>query len=324
MLDLKDVYYFVQVVDRGGFTSAGRSLRLPKSTLSHRVRQLEATLGVRLMNRTSRRFGMTDVGREFYQYALAMLQSAEVAEEAVRQRLSEPSGIIRLTTAVEIAQFGLRDLIPIFLNRYPKVRIIESATDTLVDIVAEGFDLALRGHTAPLQNSTLVQRAIAYAPWYLFAGEKYLDRMEEPAAPEDLSRHSTISMVRGGASVWYLRGTNGREAVVPIEPRFLSNNMVSLKEAACANLGVAALPGFICREELQSGKLRHILPDWIAADARVSALIPYRGGLLPAVRAFVDFLAIEFPKVTAFDPSSLRKPEGPKRRSAQPVRKRRK
>jgi DNA-binding transcriptional LysR family regulator len=324
MLDLKDVYYFVQVVDRGGFTSAGRSLRLPKSTLSHRVRQLETALGVRLMNRTSRHFGVTDVGREFYQYALTMLQSAEVAEEAIRQRLSEPSGIIRMTTAVEIAQFGLRDLVPVFLNRYPKVRIIESATDALVDIVAEGFDLALRGHTSPLQNSTLVQRAVARAPWYLFAGEKYLDRMEEPFVPEDISRHSTISMVRSGASVWYLRGTNEREAVVPIEPRFLSNNMISLKEAACANLGIVALPGYVCRAELESGKLRQVLPDWYAADARVSALIPYRGGLLPAVRALVDFLAIELPKVMAFDPSTVRKPERPKRRSTSPVRERRK
>ncbi|MBD9508128.1 LysR family transcriptional regulator [Ensifer sp. ENS07] len=302
MLELKDVYFFVQVVDRGGFTSAGESLRVPKSTLSHRVRELERSLGVRLINRTSRQFGMTDVGAEFYQYALQMLHSADLAEEFVRQRLNEPSGTIRITTAVEIAQFALRDLIPIFLNKYPKVKIVEIATDRLVDMVAEGFDLALRGHVASLQNSTLVQRGIASVPWYLFASPRYLRTAGEITDPSCLSEHSTLAMDRHGAETWKLKGPSGQEAEVPIDPRFLSNNMIALKEAACANLGVAALPGYMCREEIAAGRLRQILPGWMAADARMSALIPYRNGLLPAVRSLVDFLAAEIPKVTAFTP----------------------
>ena len=302
MLDLKDVYYFVQVVDRGGFTSAGQSLRLPKSTLSHRVQELEAALGVRLINRTSRQFAMTEVGAEFYQYAVALLQSAEVAEEAVRQRLSEPSGVVRITTAVEIAQFALRDLLPVFLTSHPKVDVVEISTDRLVDIVGEGFDVAIRGHTAPLQSSNLVQRAIASVPWCLFAGRDYLERVKAPERPEDLAHHATLSMVRGGPVQWTLRGPGDRQVPVPIAPRFQSNNMVTLKEAACANLGVVALPGYICRAELQAGSLVQLLPEWIAADARISALMPYRTGLLPAVRSLVDFLAAEIPKVTAFDP----------------------
>ena len=302
MLDLKDVFYFVQVVDRGGFTSAGQSLRLPKSTLSHRVQELEAALGVRLINRTSRQFAMTEVGAEFYQYAVALLQSAEVAEEAVRQRLAEPSGVVRITTAVEISQFALRDLLPVFLNSHPKVNIVEISTDKLVDIIGEGYDVAIRGHTAPLQNSNLVQRAIASAPWFLFAGREYLERTKVPDHPEELAGHSTISMVRSGLVQWNLRGPDEKQVTVAIEPRFQSNNMVTLKEAACANLGIAALPGYICKAELQAGSLLQILPEWIAADARISALMPYRTGLLPAVRSLVDFLAAEIPKITAFDP----------------------
>jgi len=302
MLDLKDVFYFVQVVDRGGFTSAGQSLRLPKSTLSHRIQELETALGVRLINRTSRQFAMTEVGAEFYQYAVALLQSAEEAEGAVRHRLAEPSGVVRVTTAVEIAQFALRDLIPVFLNAHPKVSVVEIATDKMVDIVGEGFDVAIRGHTAALQSSNLVQRAIAGVPWFLFAGRDYLERMKAPGHPGDLARHSTISMVRSGPAQWNLRGPDNNQVTVPIEPRFQSNNMVTLKQAACANLGVAALPGYICRAELQAGTLVQILPEWTAADARISALMPYRTGLLPAVRSFVDFLAAEIPKVTAFDP----------------------
>jgi DNA-binding transcriptional LysR family regulator len=301
MLDLKDVFYFVQVVDRGGFTSAGKSLRIPKSTLSHRMRELEDALGVRLINRTSRQFGMTDVGAEFYQYALQMLHSADVAEEAVRQRLTEPSGVIRLTTAVEIAQFALRDLLPQFLNRYPKVRIVEIATDRLVDLVGEGFDLAIRGHTTTLQSSTLVQKSIAKVPWCLFASPDFLSSIDQINLPEDLTGVSTIAMDRQGTNTWKLTGPMGKEVEVPIEPRFSSNIMVALKEAACAGLGVAALPGYICREEIRDGRLQQILPGWIAADARMSALIPYRTGLLPAVRSLVDFLAVEIPKVTGFD-----------------------
>jgi DNA-binding transcriptional LysR family regulator len=308
MLDLKDVFYFVQVVDRGGFTSASRSLGLPKSTLSHRIRELEGALGVTLLNRTSRRFGMTEVGTQFYHYAQTLLQTAEVAEEAVRQRATEPSGVIRMTTAVEIAQFALKDLIPVFLKKYPKVQIVEITTDALVDIIADGFDVALRGHTSPLQNSSLVQRFIARAPWYLFAGPGYLAARGAPATPEEIAQHDTISIARTGSSNLVLTGPNGRRCIVQTTPRFQSNNLVALKESACANLGIAALPGYICRDEIAAGKLKQILPRWIAADARLSALIPYKRGLLPAVRALVDFLALEIPRVTAFEPAPAEDP----------------
>jgi DNA-binding transcriptional LysR family regulator len=301
MLDLKDVYFFVQVVDRGGFTSAGEVLRLPKSTLSHRVKELEASLGVRLINRTSRQFAMTEVGQEFYQYAMNLLRSAEVAEEAMRQRLAEPSGVIRVTTAAEIAQFALRHVLPTFLSENPKVKIVETATDRLVDIVGEGFDLAIRGHTGQLQDSNLIQHPLAKAPWYLFAGPDYLERMSVPAEPEDLMTHSLIGMVSKGPLQWHLQGPDKRTVTVPIDPRFQSNSLISLKEAACANIGIAALPGYICQTELKAGALRQILPQWIAADARITALIPYRIGLLPAVRTMVDYLAEVLPKVTAFD-----------------------
>ncbi|WP_020655169.1 LysR substrate-binding domain-containing protein [Massilia niastensis] len=301
MLDLKDVYYFVQVIDRGGFTAAGSSLRLPKSTLSHRIQELESYLGVRLINRTSRQFGMTDIGSEFYRYALAMLSSSEIAEEAVRQRLLEPSGVIRVTTPAELAQFALRDLLPVFLDRHPKVQIVQISTDRLVDMIGEGFDLAIRGHVADLQDSTLVQRAIARVPWSLFAGSEYLAKTGMPAHVDDLAGHATLSIVRDGPLQWQLRGPAGEEATIPMAPRFQSNDMIAIKEAACANLGIAALPAYICKAELRAGTLLPVLPGWVAADARITALMPSRTGMLPAVRALVDFLAVEIPKATAFD-----------------------
>jgi DNA-binding transcriptional LysR family regulator len=299
VLDLNDFFYFVQVVDRGGFTAAGRTLQIPKSTLSHRIQQLESNLGVRLLNRTSRRFAITDAGEEFYRHAVVMLGEAEQAETAIRHRLNEPTGTVRCTAAVATMQFAMRDMMPDFLVRYPKVNIVAHATDQNVDIVGENYDVAIRAHSDPLPDSTLVQRTLTPAPWFLFAGSAYLDANKVPQTPRDLQSHPSLFMMRTGvASVWRLRHTGKAkgEILMRLMPRLLSDDMIALKQAAIAGLGVVALPGYVCREDVRSGALRRVLPSWHAGDSTLTALIPYRQGLLPSVRAFVDHLAAEFPK----------------------------
>ena len=299
MLDLNDFFYFVQVVDRGGFTAAGRILRIPKSTLSHRIQQLESNLGVRLLNRTSRRFAITDAGEEFYRHAVMMLGEAELAETAIRHRLNEPTSTVRCTAAVATMQFAMRDMIPDFLVRYPKVNIVAHATDQNVDIVGENYDVAIRAHSDPLPDSTLVQRTLTPAPWFLFAGSAYLDAGKAPQTPRDLQNHPSLFMMRTGvAPVWRLRHTSKAkgEVVMRLTPRLLSDDMITLKQAAIAGLGIVALPGYVCREDVRSGALRRVLPAWHAGDSTITALIPYRQGLLPSVRVFIDHLAAEFPK----------------------------
>ena len=298
VLDLNDFFNFVQVVDRGGFTAAGRTLRIPKSTLSHRVQQLEANLGVRLLNRTSRRFAMTDAGEEFYRHAVMMLREAELAETAIRHRLSEPTGTVRCTAAVATMQFAMRDIVADFLLRYPKVNVVAHATDQNVDIVGENYDVAIRAHTDPLPDSTLVQRSLTPAPWFLFAGSVYLDAKETPQTPQDLRSHPSLFMMRKGlAPVWRLRHSRkAQEVVMSLAPRLSSDDMIGLKHAAIAGLGVVALPGYVCRDEVRSGALRRVLPAWLAGDSTITALIPYRQGLLPSVRVFLDHLVAEFPK----------------------------
>jgi DNA-binding transcriptional LysR family regulator len=298
VLDLNDFFYFVHVVDRGGFTAAGRTLRIPKSTLSHRIQQLETKLGVRLLNRTSRRFAMTDAGVEFHRHAVVMLREAELAETAMRQRLSEPTGTVRCTAAVATMQFAMRDMVADFLVRYPKVNVVAHATDKNVDIVGENYDVAIRAHTDPLPDSTLVQRTLTPAPWFLFAGSAYLDANGTPQALQDLRSHPSLFMMRTGvAAVWRLRhSSKAKELVMPLAPRLLSDDMIGLKQAAIAGLGVVALPGYVCRDEVRSGALRRVLPAWQAGDSTITALIPYRQGLLPSVRVFIDHLAAEFPK----------------------------
>jgi DNA-binding transcriptional LysR family regulator len=289
----------VQVVDRGGFTAAGRSLRIPKSTLSHRIQQLEANLGVRLLNRTSRQFGMTDAGKEFYGHAVAMLREAELAENAIRHRLTEPTGIVRCTAAVATMQFALRGILADFLVRYPKVNVVAHATDQYVDIVGENFDIAIRAHSDPLPDSTLVRRTLTPAPWFLFAGAAYVDANGPLDRPQDLAKHPSLFMMRTGVSpIWRLRrsGPRREEVVVPLAPRLLIDDMLSLKQAAIGGLGIVALPCYVCRDDVQSGVLQQVLPGWVADDSTLTALMPYRQGLLPSVRAFVDHLAGELPK----------------------------
>jgi DNA-binding transcriptional LysR family regulator len=298
MLDLNDFFLFVQVVDRGGFTAASRTLRTPKSTLSHRIQQLEGSLGVRLLNRTSRKFGMTNAGEEFYRHAVAVLREAELAENAVRHRLSEPSGTIRCTGGMATMQFAMTGIISDFLMRYPKVNVVVHAVDRAVDIVGENFDVAIRAHSGPLPDSNLVQRTLAPAPWFLFAGSEYLAANGEPQKPQDLRDHPSLFMMRTGVDpVWRLRHVRQKnEVVIPLSPRLSSDDEIGLQDAAIKGVGIVALPGYTCRAAVKSGSLRRVLPNWIAGDSTITALIPYRQGLLPSVRAFLDHLATEFPK----------------------------
>jgi len=256
-------------------------------------------LGVRLLNRTSRRFGMTDAGGEFYRHAVMMLRDAELAETAIRHRLNEPTGTVRCTAAVATMQFAMRGLVADFLVRYPQVNVVAHATDQYVDIVGENFDVAIRAHSDPLPDSTLVQRTLTPAPWFLFAGAAYMDANGSLHRPRDLAKHPSLFMMRTGViPTWRLRrsGRREEEVVVPLMPRLLIDDMLSLKQAAIGGLGIVALPGYVCRDEVKAGALRRVLPDWTAGDSTLTALMPYRHGLLPSVRAFVEHLAIEFPK----------------------------
>jgi DNA-binding transcriptional LysR family regulator len=300
MLDLNDFYYFVQVVDGGGFTSAGRALQVPKSTLSDRVQRLESELGVRLLNRTSRRFGMTAAGEEFYAHAVGMLERAEQAENAIRQRMSEPSGTVRFTAPMAAAQFAMRKMVSDFIAKYPKVNLVEHAADRSVDLIGENFDVAIRAHSTALPDSSMVQRTLAPAPWYLFAATDYLSRAGTPKTPQDLAAHASLFMMRGGvAPAWQLSrpGNDTKdELILPLTPRLLSDDIMTLKQAALDGLGIVALPAYTCCDEVRSGDLVQLLPDWRAGDSTITALIPNRRGLLPAVRAFIDHLVAEFPK----------------------------
>jgi DNA-binding transcriptional LysR family regulator len=298
MLDLTDVSYFVHAVEKKGMSAAARALDVPKSTVSRHIQALEAVLGARLIQRTTRSFALTDIGHEFYAHAVATLIEAETAENAVRKRLAEPSGTIRFSCSVAFAQLGLADLIPRFMTLYPRVRIVQHATNRYVDPVQEGFDVCIRAHSALLPSSSLIQRHLVDIPWHLFAGPEYLARKGTPASPEDLAHHDGVGLRQSEEQdLWSLthEGQAGKTATIPYAPCLQSDDMGTLKVAA-RTLGIVALPGYVGRNEVESGILVRVLPQWHAGIAKLSLLMPSRRGLLPSVTAFVDFLLTQVPK----------------------------
>ncbi len=299
MLDLNDIRYFVEVADRGGLSAAARALEKPVSTVSYRIQQLERELGLTLFARTSRHVTLTESGTEFYIYAAATLAKAEEAEHAMRSRSTEPSGPVRFTVAIAIAQFAMPEMISSFLAKYPKVDLVQHAGDTSVDIVAERFDFAIRAYSGALPDSALVQRPLAQVPWHLFATPEYSNAHGTPDTPADLAGHSTLFMKRDHVPpVWHLRHERSVDetAEIALHPRLLASCVVTLKRAVEAQIGIAALPAYICRDEVKVGRLQRILPDWVAADSTISALMPSRRGMTAATRAFIDHIAEAFPR----------------------------
>ncbi len=296
MLDLNDHHYFVHAVDHGGFAAAGRALDIPKSTISRRVIELESRLGVRLIERTSRSFALTDVGRDFYQHAKAMLIEAEAAEHVVRRRLAEPSGTVRLTCSPGMSNH-LQALLARFLASYPKVNLVLYATNRNVDLVEEGFDIGVRGQSGSLPDSDLVQRRITDTPWHAFASPGYLRLAGEPNQPVELTGHATLALGAGEQRLrWRLRN-DAHSIDVPIHPRLQTSDMSVLKAAALADLGITSLPAYAVRSELAAGTLVRVLTSWVTQYATISLLTPSRRGQLPSVRALLDFIAAEFPRI---------------------------
>ena len=298
MLDLNDHHYFVHAVDHGGFAAASRALDLPKSTLSRRVIALESRLGVRLIERTSRSFVMTDAGRAFYRHAKAMLIEAEAAEDVVTSLLAEPSGTVRMTCSFGMARF-VSGLLSNFLSAYPRVDLVQYTTNKNVDLIEEGFDIGLRGHSGPLPDSSLVQRRLADTPWQAFAAPAYLAAEGRPTEPADITQHVTLALGAGTDNMSWQFMRNQQTVSVPIKPRFQGSDMDSLQDAAIAGHGIVSLPGYVAQQAVRSGALEPVLADWITQRARISLLIPPRRSQLPSVRALIDYLVVEYPRLLA-------------------------
>ena len=296
MQDLNDMLYFAEVVERGGFAAAGRALGIPKSRLSRRVSDLETQLGVRLLQRTTRKLSLTEVGEAYLRHCQAMRESAQAAADTVAQVQTTPRGTIRVSCPVTLAQTVVAELIPRFLAQYPEVRIDMLVSNRAVNLVEEGIDVALRVRPSVDDSGSMVVKRLDHTTQILVASPELLIRQGTPKTLDDLAKLDSIAMsAPDGRSTWNLIGPGGVHQQVQHTPRYVADDLLTLKYAAVAGTGVCWMPDYMCQEEMRERKLVRVLPDWAPAPAIVHAAFPSRRGLSPAVRRFLDYLGEAMP-----------------------------
>lgn len=285
-MELQELSAFVKVVQTGSFTRAADSLGTQKAHLSRVITQLEKKLGVRLLERTTRSLSLTEVGREMFERAVGILGAVDDAKRAAQKTQAQPRGVLKLTCGVEFGMISVSRWIAEYLQKYSQVQVQAEFTGHLVDLVHEGFDLAIRVGVLP--DSSLAARRLGNLEYGLFASPDYLARRGVPLAPAELATHDRL-VFSGGVQpmLWHLR--NGTEEVaVEHSPRLRVNNSFAVRDAVTQGLGVAQLPLVVTQHQLDQGQLVRVLPDWRPPDVPVHALFPSARYLTPKVRAFID------------------------------------
>lgn len=301
MHDLNDLYFFAKVVEHGGFMAAARQIGVPKSRLSRRVAELEARLGVRLLQRTTRRLALTEVGQAYFGHCQAMLAEAEAAQEAIARATDVPRGLVRVSCPDLLAQSLLAPLLPEFMAQYPEVRILLEVTGRRVDLINDGIDVALRVRTRLEDSSSIVARPLGQSPLFLVASPVLLAERGLPQHPSELASWPALVMSRpDGRGEWTMHDEIGQLYSVQLAaPRLMTDNLVVLAQAAIDGCGVAALPMLVCQQALADGRLRRLLPTFSMPGGILHLAFTGRRHLVPAVRVFVDFLAERTPQWNA-------------------------
>lgn len=297
-MDLHELSTFVEVVQTGSFTRAAVRLGTQKAQVSRTITQLEKALGVRLLERTTRSLSLTEVGREMFERAVGILGAVDDAHRAAQKSQAEPRGVLKLTCGVEFGMISVSRWIADYLQRYRQVQVQAEFTGRLVDLVHEGFDLAIRVGNLP--DSSLAARKLGDLQYGLFASPAYLARRGVPTSPDGLATHDRLAFSGGAQPQSWRLGKGAQSVAVQVAPRLKVNNSFALLDAVRTGLGVAQLPLLIARQGLDSGALVAVLPDWSLPDVPVHALFPSARYLTPKVRAFIDlagttFLAVQEP-----------------------------
>ncbi len=292
MQDLNDLYYFVKAVEYGGFAPAGRALCIPKSTLSRRIAALEKRLDTQLIYRSTRSFHLTEVGQTYFQHCKAMLEEAESAQEAIDSLKSEPRGTVRLACPIALLHAHIGCMLAEFMVRYPQVSIQLEATNRRVDLVAEGVDVAIRVRPPPLEDSDLILREFSKRRLSLVASPGLVDAHGHPNHLRDLCGWPSLGLGQPQYQfTWRWNSPDNESVEAPFKPRFVTTDMVALRNAALAGVGVVQLPTLMVTEQIRDGSLIRLLDGWHAPPDIIHAVFPSRRGLLPSVRALIDFLA---------------------------------
>lgn len=283
-VELRTLVIFVQVVRASSFAGAARALGMQRSSVSRKVAELEAHLGARLLQRTTRSLHLTDEGRIFYDHCLRALAELQEAEDALTGMHGTPRGLLRVTAPLSFGFLG--PLVGEFLERNPEVQIELLCTDRVVDLVEEGFDLAIRAGRLP--DSSLIARRLGELPRYVVASPRYLKGRKRPRSPQDLLVHTCLTF--GSPNVTWKLVSEQQEVEVKLEGRLAVNDHEVLREATLAGAGIALLPDRDCIKAIRDGKLVRLLPAWTSEETPIHVLYPCTRHLSARVKAFVEFL----------------------------------
>ena len=280
---------FVAVVESGGFSAAARTLGISKSAVSKRINRLEARLGVRLLYRTTRKLSLTEAGERYFEHAAQALSAAALADDAVMALQGEPQGQLRISSPMSFGRLHVAPMIPKLMQRYPKLRVDLVMDDRRVDLVAAGFDVAIRSASGALPDSTLVARRLAPLRQVLCASPAYLECHGAPATPAELTRHNCVLYsYSSDANEWSLLRDDEAESVL-VSGNYRVNNSEALLEALMEGIGIGRLPTFVAGPELRAGRLVKLLEPYRIPEHTFYAIFPQREYLPAKVRAFVDF-----------------------------------
>ncbi|AVP97032.1 LysR family transcriptional regulator [Ahniella affigens] len=295
-MDFIQLQAFVKVVQTGSFTRAADLLDTQKAHVSRLVSQLERELGVRLLSRSTRALSLTEIGREFFERASVILASVDEATREVQKAQGQPRGTLRLTCGVEFGMIAVSAWIRDYLQQYPDVQVDADFTSRVVDLVHEGFDLAIR--VGPLNDSNLAARKLGELRYGLFAAPDYLIRHTPPVAPEDLSAHPTLVFAGGSHHPVWTLSHNGQSQRISLQPRLKANNVFAIRDAAMAAQGIALLPRVVADPAVTKGVLQAVLPLWEAPNVPVHAVFASARYLTPKVRAFIDLAVAQMQGVS--------------------------
>lgn len=289
--DLNDVLAFTQVADSGSFTRAAERLGWPKSSVSHRVARLEACLGARLFERSTRRLRLTEVGARFHEHARRVLDELDQAAATVASFRARPQGRLRISASVVLGQALLPAIVAEYSALHPAVELFVDLTNRRVDLLEEGVDLAIRAGELP--DSSLVSRRLGHATARLYAAPAYLRQHGTPDQPEALGTHTLIDNApAAGNPGWQLSHDDGRLHTLSARFRLAANDALLLRELAAGGSGIVSLPPFVAAPAVDAGLLEPILPGWATRRVDVHAVFPSHKSLSPAVRAMVDLMAL--------------------------------
>ncbi|MGO3567798.1 MAG: LysR family transcriptional regulator [Serratia grimesii] len=294
--DLNDLYYFAQVAQYGGFSAASRALDIPKSKLSARVLALENRLGVLLFQRTTRRIKLTETGSLLLRHAQIAINEAEIAQELIDQSRAEPSGLVRVSCPKLAADVLLSPCLPAFMADNPGIQVQLLANDNRFDPVGDKIDIALRLRQRKDMSEGMIARELGQSVRILVASPQYLAQHPPLTDPQQLSTHDLLTLVDvGEQQTWDLEGPEGEKRAVRVRPRLMCSEWGIVRSALYQHLGIALLPDITCHQALLQGELVRVLPQWACAPLIMHAVFPTRRGMLPSVRALVDFLAVNVP-----------------------------